>query len=123
MQTKPFKAGSAKSSYLFISIGSSVSALITMTLLRLEIPNHFPSACLRLAGTRSLRMSDLMGWKMPLSSALHSLPASTVTNTSAGLNSPSFAMRSIKASLFPSMRLTLIPVSFVKFSYRAMSVS
>ena len=48
----------------------------------------------------------------PISEALYSFPASTVTNKSAGLLLPSFFSLSISSSAFAFITLTFIPVSF-----------
>ncbi len=87
-----------------------------MTRARIEKPNQSPDGSRKLAGMRLSSTADFTGWKRPSWSARQSRPASTVISTSAGLRAPSLRMRSMSASSPASMRLILMPVSFVKFA-------
>ncbi|MNP72502.1 hypothetical protein D3C76_1690670 [compost metagenome] len=55
-------------------------------------------------------MSDLIGCRMPICSACHRLPASTVSSRSATPFSPSALMRCISGASLSVMNLILTPV-------------
>ena len=80
-----------------------------MTRARLVKANHRPSGWRRFAGMRASSVSDTVGWNRPSAAALIRLPASAVTNTSAGLFTPSALMRSMSAPALSSMTFTVTP--------------
>ena len=85
--------------------------------------NQSPSFERSAAGMRDSTAAERKGCRMPAPAARASRAASTVMKTSAGLLAPSERIRSISWSASPSISRTRMPVSLVKASYSARSLS